>query len=114
MADANCRLLLCTGCPRPPHVATLAQLTAAAKKAAKKQGLELEVARASCLSACGTGPTALVETEAGVLRLRGVVSAERLAQVVAAAPQLLSPEPVGEQWQDTVLSRLLWAELDEA
>ena len=106
------RVLLCSGCPRQAPVASLAQLTAAAKKAAKASGLTLQVDRAACLSACSSGPSALLESPDGVVRLRQVTAAAQLARAVAAASQLVSAHPLPDDLQELVLSRLLWADLD--
>ncbi|MBM4342086.1 MAG: hypothetical protein FJ100_01720 [Deltaproteobacteria bacterium] len=113
MSDGvHLRIHLCSGCPRPAPTASLARMTSAAKKAAKAQGATAEVGRSSCLSACTSGPSALLENENGVVRLRAIADPGQLARAVAAAPVLLSAHPVPEDLHDLVLSRLLWADLD--
>ncbi len=111
-AAPQLRVMLCTGCPRPAPMASLARLTTAAKKAAAAHGRTLEVGRSSCLSACSSGPSAILEDENGVVRLRAVSDPGQLARAIAAAPVLLSAQPVPDDLQDLVLSRLLWADLD--
>ncbi|MSQ82227.1 MAG: hypothetical protein EXR77_04820 [Myxococcales bacterium] len=93
-------------------MASLPQLTAAAKKAAKANGFALDVARSACLSGCSTGPTALLESDQGVVRLQAMVDTLCLSRAVAAAATLISPAPVPAELGDVVLSRLLWAQLE--
>ncbi len=106
------RVMLCSGCSRPAPMASLARLTTAARRAAKTRGVVLEVGRSSCLSACSSGPSALIEDPNGVARLRHITQPEQLARAIAAAPVLLSAQPVPDDLQDLLLSRLLWADLD--
>lgn len=94
-------------------MASLSQLTAAAKKAAKANGFAIEVARSACLSGCSTGPTALLESDQGVVRLQAMVDSLGLSRAVAAAATLISPAPVPAELRNVVLSRLLWAQLED-
>jgi predicted metal-binding protein len=88
-------------------------LLRAAKKAAKSAGVALQVHKASCLSTCQPGLSAVVETQDGVARLGLVRTAADAARVVAAANAIVN----GEAWEQgaiAVVSRLCWRELDAA
>lgn len=106
------QLQFCTTCPRGPEALAVAGLLAAAKQLGKQQGFRLKVGRSACLAACGSGHAAVLESDAGVARLCGLVGAVELAAVVAHAQAIVSASEVPEPVQRFVLSRLRWADLD--
>ncbi len=105
-------LRLCKGCTRVPPAQSVTQLAASALKIAKRLGIALQVERVSCLSSCEPGHSALIETEDGVLRLRGVATAAHAVAAVQHGPAAIAGDVVAEALAPLVLSRMRWADLD--
>lgn len=102
---AELTLHICTTCRRAEPCDGYGLLARAARAEAKRAGVALTLEQSACLSGCGTGLTAMVETAAGMVRLQRVATAAQAALAVAGGERLVDG---GEVAGLTVLSRMRW------
>ncbi len=105
----TCRKVLARGLDPAGSVDTVLQLEAAARQRALETGVTLACVRTTCLSGCQTGLAVVIETEAGMVRLQKLASAQQAADAVSHAGELVDGEQVPGL---TVLSRVKWSEYD--
>lgn len=108
-------LHLCTTCrqgrrPGAPF-ARVTSLEAAARKCAQSLGIALQTERTSCLSGCHEGLTAMIETEAAMVRLRGIAGPAEIDKVFAHLDSLQAGAAAPEV-APLVLSTTRWADWD--